>query len=377
MLQTSMRSQWSALARKLATPILAALSQDQLKATMPIEAASSSRDRATVTHLEAVGRMLAGLSPWLESDADAKDLAALLPEAMRVAVDPQSRDCLNFDKGNQPLVDAAFLAQAIMRAPNLLWHQLDDTTKTRLIDAFKRTRVIRPGPNNWLLFAATVEAFLASVGESYDVMRIDYAIRQHMQWYKGDGVYGDGADFHFDYYNSFVIQSMLLDVTREMAKHREDWNAFLEPIHTRALRYAQILERMIAPDGSFPAVGRSLAYRCGAFYLLAQLAWEKDLPDNIKPAQVRCALDAVIKRTLTPSDTFDDKSWLTIGLAGHQPGIGESYISTGSLYLCSTAFLPLGLDVTQPFWADETIAFTGQHIWGGGQVDAPDHALYG
>ena len=33
-------------------------------------------------------------------------------------------------------------------------------------------------------------------------MRIDYALRQHEQWYKGDGIYGDGPQFHFDYYNA-------------------------------------------------------------------------------------------------------------------------------------------------------------------------------
>ena len=43
-------------------------------------------------------------------------------------------------------------------------------------------------------------------------MRIDYALRQHDQWCKGDGLYGDGASFHFDYYNSFVIQPMLVDI---------------------------------------------------------------------------------------------------------------------------------------------------------------------
>jgi hypothetical protein len=374
---SSTRSHWSQIARQLAQPILQALSEDKLKASMPIEAAMHASERASVTHLEALGRMLVGLCPWLERDEQARDLAALLPQAMSNALNPNARDCLNFEHGNQPLVDAAFLAQAIIRAPDLLWHQLDDIARSRLIDAFRRTRAIRPGPNNWLLFAGMIEAFFASVGEPYDVMRLDYAIRQHMQWYKGDGVYGDGADFHFDYYNSFVIQPMLLDVTREMAKHREDWNPLMDPIRTRAIRYAQILERMIAPDGSFPAVGRSLAYRCGAFYLLAQLAWEKNLPASIKPSQARCALDAVIRRTLGSQGTFDQQGWLTIGLAGHQPGIGEAYISTGSLYLCTTALLPLGLDQTESFWADEPIAFTGQHLWSGGQISEPDHALYG
>ena len=50
----------------------------------------------------------------------------------------------------------------------------------------------------------------------------------------------------------------------------------------RARRYAAILERLIAPDGSFPAIGRSLAYRCGAFHLLAALALRRQLPDGAR-----------------------------------------------------------------------------------------------
>ena len=51
-----------------------------------------------------------------------------------------------------------------------------------------------------------------SARRQWDRMRVDYALRQHEQWYKGDGVYGDGPEFHWDYYNSFVIHPMLLDV---------------------------------------------------------------------------------------------------------------------------------------------------------------------
>ena len=49
-------------------------------------------------------------------------------------------------------------------------------------------------------------------------MRVDYALRQHDQWYKGDGIYGDGPQFHWDYYNSFVIHPMLLDVLDACAR---------------------------------------------------------------------------------------------------------------------------------------------------------------
>ena len=43
------------------------------------------------------------------------------------------------------------------------------------------------------------------LGADWDRVRVDYALRQHEQWYKGDGTYGDGPDFHWDYYNSLVI----------------------------------------------------------------------------------------------------------------------------------------------------------------------------
>ncbi len=40
--------------------------------------------------------------------------------------------------------------------------------------------------------------------------KIDFAVDKHKEWYKGDGWYGDGPDFHLDYYNSFVIQPMMM-----------------------------------------------------------------------------------------------------------------------------------------------------------------------
>ena len=267
-------------------------------------------------------------------------------------VRPGGPDRLNFDKGSQPLVDAAFLAQAFLRAPSM-WTGLPETTRTRLVDAFRSSRVILPGFNNWLLFAATVEAFLKRAGDpTWDRMRVDYALRQHEQWYKGDGVYGDGPQFHFDYYNAYVIQPMLVDVLDACADDRPAWQAMREPVLTRARRYAAIQERLIAPDGAFPPVGRSLAYRCGAFQGLAQAALRRDLPKDVTPGQARAALGAVIARTLDAPGTFDANGWLTLGLCGHQPGIAETYISTGSLYLCSAAFLPLGLPASDPFWTD-------------------------
>ena len=150
------------------------------------------------------------------------EYADLARRAIARAVDPGSPDFLNFTRERQPLVDAAFLAQGLLRAKTALRDALDPATKKNLVAALESTRVIAPPFNNWLLFAATVEAALATLGANWDRMRVDYALRQHDQWYKGDGLYGDGPSFHWDYYNSFVIQPMLvdvLDVCREECPH--------------------------------------------------------------------------------------------------------------------------------------------------------------
>ena len=366
--------------RRLADPVLKNLASGTLKARMPVEQAASA-NRRNVTHLEALGRLVAGLAPWLELGADPTpegrlraEYADLARRAIARAVDPASPDFLNFTRERQPLVDAAFLAQGVLRAPRALRDGLDPAARRNLIAALASTRVISPGFNNWLLFSATVEAGLAALGASWDRLRVDYALRQHDQWYKGDGVYGDGPAFHWDYYNGFVIQPMLLDVLDVVRNEMPAWKELSARVDQRARRYAAIQERLIAPDGSFPAVGRSLAYRCGACQGLASIALRRALPEGVSPAQARGALTAVIRKTLEAPGTFDADGWLQIGFCGHQPGVGETYISTGSLYLCSVALLPLGLDASDPFWAGPPAPWTSVRAWSG-QPFPIDHAI--
>jgi len=365
------RQYWVEMLYRISHPVLDALANGRLRETMPVEVANPE-DRRHVTHLEALGRTLAGLAPWLGANGLVggeerlrAELADLARRALRNACDPASPDALNFAQDRQPLVDAAFLVHGILRAPDVLWQRLDGATQRLVIEAVKHVRSIFPNYNNWLLFAAMVETFLHRVAGEGDILRIDYALRQHEQWYLGDGVYGDGAHYHADYYNSYVIQPMLLDIVRELRGVNPAWDALAGPVLARAQRYAAIQERMIAPDGSFPAIGRSIAYRAGAFQLLAQLALQDSLPESLPPAQVRGALTAVIRRTLDPAGTFDADGWLTLGLSGHQPSLAEPYISTGSLYLCTVGFLPLGLSPAHEFWSGEPRPWTAQRVWSG------------
>jgi hypothetical protein len=103
------------------------------------------------------------------------------------------------------------------------------------------------------------------------------------------------------------------------------------------------------------------------------MAWRKEVAE---PAAVRGALTAVIRRTMAAPGTFDKDGWLQVGAVGHQPSIRESYISTGSLYLCLTGLQHLGLPADDPFWTAPAKPWTQKRIWAGEDVKA-DHSLKG
>jgi hypothetical protein len=375
------RHYWIATLEKISRPVLENLSRRELKKKMPVEEKPGAK-RAAFTHLEAFGRLLCGIAPWLACENISGDELALQKEFIKLAqaslaatTDPQSPDFLNFSGGGQSLVDTAFLAQGILRAPKILWEPLEPRLKNQIIAALKSSRKIgRPHSSNWVMFAATVEAALLEFGETTIEDRLESCVHDMLGWYLGDGAYGDGEFFHFDFYNSFVIHPMLLDVLNVLKKHELKFAAIHATELKRAKRFAEIQERLISPEGTFPSIGRSTTYRFGAFQSLAQISLLRELPEHVQPAQVRCALTGVIRKLIEAPGTFDANGWLQIGFYGHQPALGENYISTGSLYLCTAGLLPLGLSPTDEFWSAPAAKWTQQKIWAGENLPA-DHAL--
>lgn len=375
------RGYWVSVLDKIAAPVLENLARRELKQRMPVESRPGAQ-REGYAHLEAFGRLLAGLAPWLgatglgaaELVLQKKNLA-WAQSSLAAATDPKSPDFLNFSDGGQALVDTAFLAQGLLRAPQVLWEPLEPRVRRQVIAALKASRnIATPDRNNWVMFAATVEAALLKFGEATEAERLEDCVRKMLGWYQGDGAYGDGEYFHFDYYNSYVIHPMLLEVLEVLQNQDARFQPARALVRERARRYAEVQERLIAPDGTFPSLGRSIAYRFGAFQLLAQTAWRRDLPADVPPAQVRCALTAVIRRMIEAPGTFDADGWLRIGFCGHQPSLGETYISTGSLYLCAAGLLPLGLAPADEFWSGAPARWTSQKLWAGENLPA-DHAL--
>lgn len=367
------RQLWLKEMDKMVRPMMSSLAKDSLTILMPQETSirvDNKAHRVKVQYLEVLGRVLSGIAPWLQLEGGSAEEVALRNQYRQWAIqgiknslDSNARDFMRYDVGGQQLVDASFVAYAFVRAP-WLWENLDQENQELLVKSIQTTRRFKPVFSNWLLFSAMNEVFLAKFGKDWDVMRVDYALQQLEQWYVGDGIYKDGISFAFDYYNSFVIHPYLATIMNVVKTKTNAYNQMFEKIKKRNERYAIIQERLINADGTFPATGRSLIYRGAAFQHLADMAWRKALPKELSPEQVRCALTAVIKKTLESPSTYKN-GWLTLGLYGSQPNIADFYNNQGSPYLATAIFLPLGLTETDAFWANPPVKWSAQKVWAG------------
>ncbi|TCS05859.1 DUF2264 domain-containing protein [Caulobacter sp. BK020] len=381
------RAYMAGLLEKIASPVLSAMSRGELKKAFPLELSPTWDGREPgVAYLECFGRMISGLSPWLalpeDATAEGKVRKRLTEQALQSyvhAVDPASPDYLLWRGHGQALVDSAYFTQALLRAPKTLWEPLDTTTKKRIVEEIKGLRRVNPPFINWLLFAAMNEAFLLQIGEEADPMRLNTAVRMIDEWYIGDGWIKDGATFHFDYYGSFVMHPMMIQVLEVMEAHKapfwkDDLTKWRELAVKRAQRYSEHLERFVSPEGTFPPFGRSLTYRTAVFQPLALLALRKQLPAKLSEGQVRSALVAAHKAVFGQASNFTKDGFLTIGFAGRNPALGDWYSNNGSMYITTEGFLALGLPASDSFWAAPAQAWT-QKLAFAGQPFQKDYAV--
>lgn len=366
------RAFWVDSLVRIANPVVTNLAAGTLHASMPRRAGTWTDD---VAELEAFGRVMTGLGPWLELPDDDTPEGALrakmrggVVKALDNITRPASPDKMPFGRQGQPLVDAAFLAQGLMRCRMQVWAKVPDEVKKNVVACMKETRATKPYESNWLLFASEVEAFLLEETGECDESRLRYGIDAFMTrrgWYVGDGLYADGKDFAVDGYNAFVIQPMIWDVANVLAKHgMKDGESYVKTAKGRMRRFADLQERMIGPDGTYPLFGRSITYRFGTFQglALATLLGTDFYP--AKPGAVRGALTAVLRRQTGP-ENFLPGGWLRVGFNGEQQMLAERYIDYGSVYMCAAVFLPLGLPPSDAFWTEEESDWTQRAAWSG------------
>jgi hypothetical protein len=366
------------LLARMANPVMGPMSEGRLQARWnPAVSPTWDGRNVKVGYLEAFGRLISGIAPWLalpDSDgAEGRMRAALRQQALASfahSVDPASPDYLLWRSEGQPLVDSAFYTQALLRAPKQLWEPLDAATKRRIVTELKALRRVNPPYSNWLLFAAINEVFLLSIGEDWDPLRVDLAVRKINEWYVGDGWYADGQRFHYDYYGSYVIHPMLAQVldTLSAADVRiagAPAKELGDVAYRRMQRYAGHLERMIGPDGAYAPIGRSLTYRTAVFQPLGMLAWRKRLPNTLPEGQVRAATIAAQRAIFANPTNFDADGYLTIGFAGAQPTLGDVYSDAGSMYIVAESLIALGLPGSDSYWTAPALPWTSRKAFAG------------
>lgn len=367
------RKYWTDLCYKISAPVLSNMAKGELKKNMPIELSPTWDGRSKdVAYMETFGRLMAGIAPWLglptDNTLEGKQRDQLREWALKSyanAVDPENPDYLTWKGEPQALVDAAYIANSFLRAKSALWAPLDQKTKERYIQEFRSLRTVKPPYNNWLLFRAMIETFFVSIGEEYDGYVLEVAVRKMNEWYLGDGWYSDGEEFSLDYYNGYVMHPMLVEIVEVLEKNKIKPSISFDLALRRMQRYNTLIERLISPEAAFPAVGRSMTYRMGAFQALALSGWKYGLPETLTDGQVRNALTSVMRRMFAVEENFDEKGFLRLGFVGHQPNLADYYTNNGSLYITSLVFLPLGLPANHKFWISSAEEWTSQKAWGG------------
>ena len=358
------RAYMVSILERMALPVLERMTSGRLRKEWRPDVSPTWDGRPIeVAYMEAFARLIDGLAPWLalpdDNSAEGRlrsRIRNLALESYARSVDPKSPDRLSWEGHGQTLVDSAYFTSALLRAPDALWKPLDAATKQRIVGVIKGLRRVSPPYQNWLLFASMNEAFLYSVAEDWDPMRIDLTVKLFSQnWYAGDGWYQDGEDFHFDYYNSYVIHPMLVMVLETLTKGSPVFNNLqpkveLDRALKRMQRFGEHLERMIGPDGAYAAIGRSLTYRTAAHQVLGVLALRDWLPKSLSPGRVRAATVAAQRRVFADPSNFDSRGFLTIGFTRAQPSLGDWYSNAGSMYIASESLVALGLPANAPYW---------------------------
>ena len=298
------RASWVAMLRKVADPVLRTWRRARLPRGCRWSRPAATNRRA-VTYLEAAGRLIAGLAPWIELAADATpegrlraEYAALTRRAIARAVDPASADFMNFTRERQPLVDAAFLAHGLLRARRALVDELDATTRRQLVAALESTRAIAPPFNNWLLFSATVEAGLAVLGASGIACASTMPCDSTTSGTRATASMATGRRSTGTTTTASSSSPMMLDVLDVVRDENAAWKA-LDDARTRTRHALRRRSSNASSDLTEPSRRRAGRSPTGA----ARSSRSRRprsvarCPTDVTPPQVRGALAAVIRRS--------------------------------------------------------------------------------
>jgi len=252
---------------------------------------------------------------------------------------------------DQALVEATAIAVGLHWSRPWLWDELPDRTQQQLIDWLSGARGRWCADNNHVLFGATVQAFLGSVGAAHDETAIDGALDRIDEWYVGDGWYTDGVGRRFDHYNGwtfhlypFFIEQLLAGAPAGVARPISTFD-----VHRRRLRmFLDDYQHLFDRAGSPVLQGRSLIYRWG----MAAPFWMGALQgvSPLSPGRTRRLASGMLAG-FVDAGAIDD-GVLDLGWKRPAPDLLQSYNAPGSPLWASKGFLGLLLPASHPVWQD-------------------------
>lgn len=200
--------------------------------------------------------------------------------------------------------------------------------------------------NNHVMFAATIQAFLASAGYGHDAPGIEAALARIEDWYVGDGWYSDGEGRRFDHYNAWTFHLypfFILDLLGEA-----DSTGRRQVYRDRLAAFVHGYSHLFGADGAPLIQGRSLIYRWG----VAAPFWMalREGITVVPPGQTRRLASGMLKYFLDGGAAPDGV--LSLGWYGTNNSILQSYNSPGSPQWAAKGFLGLLLQPDHPAWTE-------------------------
>ena len=166
--QKTDREVWVDIMYQMAEPVMKNMAEGKLQQVMDTAGGNKNlelsptwdrRDKK-VAYMEAFGRLLAGLAPWLNlpdddtpESAKRKQLREWTRKAIINAVDPNSPDRLGWENGGQTLVDGAYVVEGLYVATTpfgyLCPKRPSSSTSKRFKDFAATTRPTPTGFSSW------------------------------------------------------------------------------------------------------------------------------------------------------------------------------------------------------------------------------------
>lgn len=244
----------------------------------------------------------------------------------------------------QPSVEATAIVLALHWSRPWIWNTLPRRVQDNVAMWLAGARHSYGADNNHVLFSATIQAFLCSVGYAYDAFEIEGALARIEDWYVGDGWYSDGVGRRFDHYNAWTFHLYPFFIFELLDE--PDGTGRRELYRSRLAAFVTGYQHLFGADGSPLLQGRSLIYRWG----VVAPFWMAELQGigALSPGLTRRLASGTLRHFIDRGAVNDG----VLGLGWHRnhASILQTYNAPGSPHWTSKGFLGLLLPADHPAW---------------------------